>query len=140
MRVFTAIVMALQFWLAPAHAQPAKPTVHVVHVAQKPLETKKILAPRQIARRASRSLGFGEEQQRCLDMLWMKESHFNPKSRNKHSGAYGIAQFLPSTWDSYKVKKTSDPNKQIKYGLRYITKRYGTPCKAWWHSKRHGWY
>ena len=57
-----------------------------------------------------------------------------------HSGAYGIAQFLPTTWGNYKVVKTSETKLQIKYGLRYIHKRYGSACgaKAFW--VKHGWY
>mgnify|MGYP003340310706 FL=1 len=35
---------------------------------------------------------------KCLRQLWQHESHFNPKARNMHSGAYGIAQFMPTTW------------------------------------------
>jgi len=76
----------------------------------------------------------------CLRYVWQKESHFNPKALNMHSGAYGIAQFLPSTWGNYKVVKTPEAKLQIKYGLRYIEKRYGSACEAKAFWVKHGWY
>jgi len=82
----------------------------------------------------------------CLRNLWTKESHFNPKALNKSSGAYGIAQFMPSTWGNYKVEKTESAQLQIKYGLRYIEKRYGSEnepngaCNAWRFWQNNKWY
>jgi len=77
---------------------------------------------------------------KCLDMIWLHESHFNPKALNMSSKAFGIAQFMPSTWDNYKVSKTADAALQIKYGLHYIQKRYGDACSAWNFWKKHSWY
>jgi len=77
---------------------------------------------------------------KCLDKLWTQESHWNPRALNKSSGAFGIAQFMPTTWKNYNIKKTSNPIKQIDHGLHYIAVRYGTPCAAWKHEKRYGWY
>ena len=84
----------------------------------------------------------------CLHHLWQKESGWRANAHNKLSGAFGIAQFLPSTWGNYKYPyKPKDPQIQIKAGLRYIYKRYQTPCKAWEFWKRQagpdlhvGWY
>jgi len=77
----------------------------------------------------------------CLNKLWTQESHWNPKALNKSSGAFGIAQFMPTTWGNYKFEyKPKSPIKQINYGLHYISKRYGSPCSAWSHEKRFGWY
>ena len=77
---------------------------------------------------------------KCLRYVWQKESHFNPMAMNMSSKAYGIAQFLPTTWGNYNVTKTSSAKLQIQYGLRYIQKRYGSACaaKAFWI--KHGWY
>jgi len=83
---------------------------------------------------------------KCLRNIWTKESHFNPKAENRSSGAYGIAQFMPSTWGNYKVTKTTSAALQIKYGLHYIKKRYGSindttgACNAWRFWQQKGWY
>lgn len=83
---------------------------------------------------------------KCLRNVWQKESHFNPYAKNMSSGAYGIAQFMPTTWGNYGVSKTGSAKLQIKYGLRYILKRYGNEndpngaCNAWSFWKKHNWY
>jgi hypothetical protein len=84
--------------------------------------------------------GWKLAQWKCLNQLWSKESNFNPLAQNKGSGAYGIAQFMPTTWDNYSVKKTSVPSLQITYGLHYIKSRYGTACSAVKFWKKHYWY
>ena len=92
------------------------------------------------------SKGWKVKDWKCLQYIWNKESHFNPKALNKSSGAYGIAQFMPSTWGNYKVEKTPEAALQIKYGLRYIEKRYGSSndpagaCNAEKFWKTNGWY
>ena len=68
----------------------------------------------------------------CVDLLWTKESQWNPQSKNKQSTAYGIPQLLKM--------KERDPFKQIDLGLRYINHRYVTPCKAWEFFKLKGFY
>ena len=86
-------------------------------------------------------IGFKLDQMPCLDKLWTRESHWNYKSSNASSGAYGIPQAVPGS----KMAKFGDdwrtnPATQIKWGLDYIKNRYGTPCKAWDHSEATGWY
>ena len=77
----------------------------------------------------------------CLDKLWTLESHWNPKALNKSSGAYGIAQFMPSTWAHYHAPyRPKSALLQITFGLRYITVRYTTPCEAVKHERKQGWY
>ena len=84
--------------------------------------------------------GWTMDQWKCLQYVWNHESHFNPKALNMSSGAFGIAQFLPTTWGNYKVVKTPTAKLQIQYGLRYIQQRYGSACaaKAFW--VKNGWY
>jgi len=72
------------------------------------------------------------KQYLCLEQLWDSESHWNPKSKNKKSTAYGIPQLLNL--------KSSDPYIQIDAGLVYIHKRYGDPCTAWAYHLKHGTY
>lgn len=85
--------------------------------------------------------GWGDDQFACLVALWKKESGWRVNAYNKSSGAYGIPQALPgrkmasagSDWET-------NPATQIAWGLGYIKGRYGTPCGAWDHSQRRGWY
>jgi flagellar biosynthesis GTPase FlhF len=85
-------------------------------------------------------LGGDQSQFSCLESLWGKESGWNPNAQNPTSTAYGIPQFLNSTWAGTGIAKTSDGYRQIDAGLIYIDSRYGSPCGAWSHSKSTGWY
>jgi len=77
----------------------------------------------------------------CLDRLINLESRgWNPYAKNPSSGAYGIFQFMPQTWGNYGVVKTSDPYKQVSYGLRYIKVRYGSECQALNFHYAKGWF
>ena len=69
---------------------------------------------------------------RCVELLWNAESKWNPKANNKKSTAYGIPQLLKMT--------ETNPYSQIDLGLRYISKRYGSTCKAWAKHKAVGHY
>lgn len=85
------------------------------------------------------SFGWGTDQQAPLVKLWNQESGWNPAAQNPTSTAYGIAQFLDSTWGPYGAK-TPDASLQIKYGLEYIRDRYGSPAGAWAHEQANNWY
>ena len=85
--------------------------------------------------------GMNDSQFSCLNSLWTKESHWNYKAHNPRSGAHGIAQALPA--EKMSVVATdwrTNPVTQIRWGLRYITMRYDTPCKAWSHFKAKRYY
>ena len=85
--------------------------------------------------------GFGLDQMPCLDKLFTKESGWNPKARNKSSGAFGIPQALPGTKMATEgADWETNPVTQIKWGLTYIKNRYKTPCAAWAHSQSTGSY
>ncbi|QUW20004.1 transglycosylase SLT domain-containing protein [Agrococcus sp. Marseille-Q4369] len=87
------------------------------------------------------SRGWGEDQYSCLYSLWQKESNWNVYAQNRSSGAYGIPQSLPgSKMASAGADWQTNPVTQITWGLGYISGRYGTPCGAWAHSQRVGWY
>jgi cell wall-associated NlpC family hydrolase len=74
-----------------------------------------------------------------LVKLWNQESGWSNTAQNPSSTAYGIAQFLNSTWAAY-GPKTSNAGLQIKYGLEYIKGRYGNPSSAWGHEEAFNWY
>jgi hypothetical protein len=85
--------------------------------------------------------GFTEKEYKCLNQLWTQESNWNYKSRNKSSGAHGIPQALPaSKMNVVSTDWRTNPVTQIRWGLRYISIRYETPCKAWAKHKRSNWY
>ena len=85
-------------------------------------------------------LGGDANEFSCLESLWGRESGWNPNAQNPTSTAYGIPQFLDSTWAGTGIAKTSDGYRQIDAGLIYINNRYGSPCGAWGHSQSTGWY
>jgi hypothetical protein len=89
---------------------------------------------------AMQKLGGSGSEFGCLESLWGKESGWNPNAQNPTSTAYGIPQFLDSTWAGTGIAKTSDGYRQIDAGLIYIEQRYGSPCAAWGHSQANNWY
>lgn len=72
--------------------------------------------------------------------LLMQESGFRNTAQNPTSTAYGMFQFLDSTWAGYGVPKTSDPTLQSIAGGRYLKARYGDPLGAWAHERAFNWY
>ncbi|RLK49313.1 hypothetical protein C7474_1454 [Microbacterium telephonicum] len=85
--------------------------------------------------------GWGDDQFACLVALWKKESGWRVNAYNAGSGAYGIPQALPGNkMASAGADWETNPATQIAWGLGYIGGRYGTPCGAWDHSQRKGWY
>jgi hypothetical protein len=72
------------------------------------------------------------KEYRCLELLWNRESRWDPRADNPKSSAFGIPQLL-------KMKEL-DPFKQIDLGLKYIAHKHRTPCKAWQFHKLRGWY
>jgi uncharacterized protein YabE (DUF348 family) len=96
---------------------------------------------KDIARKLLAARGWGDSQYNCLVTLWGKESGWRVNAGNS-SGAYGIPQALPgykmaSVGSDWRTSATT----QIKWGLGYISARYGTPCGAWsaWQANG-GWY
>jgi hypothetical protein len=78
----------------------------------------------------------------ALYELILHESGFNNRAQNPTSTAYGLFQFLDTTWAGYGCKKTSDAYIQSVCGLRYIKARYRTPERAWafWQAQSPHWY
>lgn len=79
----------------------------------------------------------------CLDQLWLHESGWNHHADNPTSDAYGIPQALPGNKMATEGSDwATNPETQIKWGLNYISGRYGTPCNAWaqWQARSPHWY
>lgn len=82
---------------------------------------------------AEAGFGWKGREWECLFGLWSVESRFDNLAKNRQgSSAYGIAQLLGES--------DSRPEYQILRGLKYISKRYGTPCKALHFHIRNGHY
>ena len=82
-------------------------------------------------------------QFRCLERLWQRESHWNHRAVNPNGKYLGIPQNTRSTIRAAGFSEAAfraNPEIQVQVGLRYIRGRYGTPCAAWAHSQRAGWY
>jgi hypothetical protein len=80
--------------------------------------------------------GWGPGQFPPLQALWNQESGWNAYAVNPSSGAYGIPQALgkghPFNLGDYQA--------QIRWGLAYISQRYGSPSAAEAHELAYHWY
>jgi hypothetical protein len=77
----------------------------------------------------------------CLVTLWNRESGWRVNAHNRSSGAHGIPQSLPGNkMASAGPDWYNNPQTQIKWGLKYIKARYGTPCSALSSWNHKGWY
>ena len=85
--------------------------------------------------------GWDTSELEPLIYLWNRESGWNPNSHNRGSGAHGIPQALPgSKMASEGSDYYTNPEPQIRWGLKYIAGRYGSPSAAWAHFQSRGWY
>jgi hypothetical protein len=81
-----------------------------------------------------------EREESCYFNIIDKESKWNPLAQNPKSTAFGIGQFLNSTWGLVDSKKTKNPYDQIDAMVEYVKVVYGDGCKAWDFRYRNGWY
>jgi hypothetical protein len=93
------------------------------------------------ARQLSLQLNWGQDQYSCLVKLWTRESNWNYRANNSSSGAYGIPQALPGNRMAAEGSDwATNPETQIRWGVKYIENRYKNPCNALVHSNNIGWY
>ena len=82
-----------------------------------------------------------ESDYKALVNLWERESNWNANAHNKSSGAHGIPQSLPaSKMSSEGSDYYTNGYTQIRWGLKYIKERYGSPSAAWQHFQNKNWY
>ena len=99
--------------------------------------------PQGAAQAVMGEFGFGDGQWGCLNQLITGESSWNYTATNPTSGAYGLFQSLPANkMDSVATDWADNPVTQIRWGLDYIRRSYGTPCGALaaWQSRSPHWY
>lgn len=124
----TALVTTLLITLLPLTVPPRVVTVTVAtQVKPTPAQNK------ALAQKMASAYGWRGKEWSCLAALWSKESAFRHDIANKQgSSAFGIAQLLG--------EQSKEPAVQITRGMRYITSRYDTPCKAWTFFQRKGYH
>ena len=84
---------------------------------------------------------WSESDYQALVNLWERESNWNANAHNKSSGAHGIPQSLPaSKMSSEGSDYYTNGYTQIRWGLKYIKERYGSPSAAWHHFQNKNWY
>lgn len=94
---------------------------------------------RELGRRiAAQDYGWVGQQFAALDALWGHESGWRAVFNKAGSGACHIPQSLPCSKIPGGINAT--PAVAIRWGLRYIKNRYGSPVNARAHSIRHNWY
>ena len=87
--------------------------------------------------------GFPNDQWPDMVNLINGESSWNPKAKNPSSTAYGLGQFLDSTWAIVGGTKTSNAAEQARLMMAYIAATYhGSPSEAYntWLSRTPHWY
>ena len=154
---FVAALILAGGSIAMPSAQAARPTAAVISGSVAPAPATRAISPlrgsapfkfgtkrysKWYARHYMKTrYGWKKRQYRALVKLFEHESGWSHRSANRSSGAYGIPQALPA----HKLSQAgrdwrTNPEPQIRWGLKYIKSRYGTPKRAWaaWTSKR--WY
>lgn len=138
----------------PQQTQPAAPTTAeaVAEQPEDPLSTQPVEEPApEPACDTQKSCNeqivhvftvatWGEQEWAAMKQIVLKESGFKNTAQNRKSTAYGLFQFLDSTWKGTGHQKTDDPIQQTEAGVEYIKRRYGTPTNALNFHKRNGWY
>lgn len=94
----------------------------------------------QFAQQIGPQFGWTGNELSAWYTLGMKESGWRNTAQNPTSTAYGIGQFLNSTWASVGIPKTSDPYQQVLAMAKYIQQRYGSPSRALAFHLSHNWY
>lgn len=134
----TTTLLTAALILTPSQVSEAAPDLRPVASKTEPTKVPRTpMAARSHAKMVTREYWGSGRQYACLDRLWTAESNWRPNAYNPRKvggkNAGGIPQLLGLN------PKTSVEH-QVKRGLRYIRSRYGTPCAAWQHHQRHGWY
>ncbi|MFE6906776.1 aggregation-promoting factor C-terminal-like domain-containing protein [Streptomyces erythrochromogenes] len=79
----------------------------------------------------------GADQFQCFSNIVERESTWNYRAANP-SGAYGLVQAYPgSKMSTVAADWRTNPATQIKWGVNYMNKRYGSPCEAWSYWQAH---
>lgn len=93
-----------------------------------------------IARQIAAQFGWSSGAEwSAFNALEMSEAGYNNLAQNPVSTAFGVGQFLNSTWGAYGAK-TSNVRKQFLYMMEYIRDRFVDPIRAWSYHLAHNSY
>jgi hypothetical protein len=93
------------------------------------------------AKKLLAAYGWGS-QWPSFNALEMSEAGWNPLAQNPTSTAFGLGQFLDSTWAAVGGTKTSNPYTQLQLMMKYISqsKNFHDPNSAWAFHRANNWY
>lgn len=87
------------------------------------------------------SYGWTEKDYDALVKIINHESGWRVTAENKKSKAYGLCQALPaSKMKSAGSDYRTNGKTQLKWCVKYIKSRYGSPSSAWAFWQKHHWY
>ena len=124
--------MLLAVALTPASYPKAEATPLLIHKTISLRSTQKPINTLALLHAYAYSLIGNKSHTQCLIVLWTRESHWNYKATNGNH--YGI----PQSWE--RKVAYMDAYAQVRFGVRYIERRYGNACLALAHSNRENWY
>ena len=80
-----------------------------------------------------------QSQWHIVDWLVTRESGWRPTAQNPTSSAFGLKQFLDSTWATVGCVKSTDPVYQLNCGQKYVMQRYGSwsAAQSFWQANRY---
>ena len=126
----------------PPQSTPA--IVYTVEQPRQPIARERAAKPivestKQYAQRRVNEV-FGQGQWGSFNNIVGRESSWRNTAQNPTSTAYGLCQFLNSTWKGTGYTKTSDPKIQIEACLVYVKNRYGNPNNTWIIWQKNKWF
>jgi hypothetical protein len=83
-------------------------------------------------------ISWGLSEWDAFNDLVNRESGWNPRALNKSSGACGIPQALPCNKLPQGIN--TEGIEQVKWMIKYVQNRYGSPTKAIQFHNSHHWY
>lgn len=157
MRVLLGLVVVLILWMFPSpvwgdEVDPLTglPDFSGGYSVPRAGEVRELSEPTRnqlLALRMMLDFGFDFDEFDDLTELWRRESDWLTGAANPRSSARGIPQAMTSLHEGTNTPEwLSDPERQIRWGLDYIKRRYGTPSNAlakWLERERvegEGWY
>jgi len=142
-----AVVTVLLLAGNPLHIPPEEKAnaLESVAVNEEQREPQEFKWNRSTLRNYARSLlpDYGWESKSewiCLGRLWGKESAWNHEAVYERTEDYGVPQrHMSHNTEAERQAFLENPTGQIQWGMRYIQKRYQSPCGAWrfWQSNRY---